>query len=223
MAILFDLDGTLLDTSHDICLAVNLLLTEENQPQVPYAELRPLISFGAKKILAAAFKLDPNSQAEELKRLSNRLLELYRLTNFENTAAFPGIDILLNDIEQIPLPWGIVTNKIHALTEPLLKATGYWERSQCVVSGDTTAKSKPHPEPLYHACELLQVAPHDCLYIGDSATDIQAGKAAGMATMAVAFGYIPPGETIAQWNADFNVNSAAEILPWIKKWSENTI
>lgn len=168
------------------------------------------------KILARAFNMDEAA----LRKLQPRFLKNFTLqTNFTKTLAFPGIDQLLKDLESANIAWGIVTNK-NTLTTPLLKATGYLGRSACVVCGDTTSKSKPHPEPLYYACELLKVAPKDCLYIGDAATDVQAGKAAGMSTMAVSFGYIPTGESVKDWQADYIADTAAEILPWIKKWSE---
>lgn len=216
MTILFDLDGTLLDTSFDIHDALNLLLLEEGRAAVPYAELRPLISFGSIRMLEYAFK----AAREDVIKLQPRFLELYRQTNFQRTTAFPGIDSMLLALEDMHISWGIVTNKIKSLTEPLLQATGYFKRSSCVVCGDTTSKSKPHPEPLYYACDLLKITPQQCLYVGDSATDIQAGKAAGMATMAVAFGYIPTGVSIHDWQADYIATTATEILPWVKKWSK---
>lgn len=226
MAILFDLDGTLLDTSHDIHDAVNALLSEEKRRQVSYDSVRQRISFGGKKILPHAFNLDPeNSVADKqyLEKLIPRFLELYRQTNFVHTKAFPGIDQLLDDLESLKLTWGIVTNKIQALTDPLLKITGYYDRSACIVSGDTASKPKPHPEPLHYACNLLQDKAHNCVYVGDSESDIQAGKAAGMTTIAVSFGYIPANVSVSNWQADYIAHSAAEILPWVKKWSEKQI
>ncbi len=226
MAILFDLDGTLLDTSYDIHDAVNALLREERRDLVSYDAVRSIISFGGKKILAHAFNLDPqNSELDKqyLEVLTPRFLELYRQTNFVRTKAFPGIDQLLTDLEQLKLTWGIVTNKVQALTDPLLKLTGYYDRSACIVSGDTTNNPKPHPEPLHYACNILQDKAHNCVYVGDSESDIQAGKSAGMTTIAVSFGYIPPNVSVSNWQADYIANSAAEILPWVKKWSEKQI
>ena len=223
MTILFDLDGTLLDTSHDLIGAVNTLLQEENEAPVSYEYVRPVISFGGKRIISHAFKLDPKNNSKDseyLEKLLPRYLELYKNTNFKNTVPFPGINELLSELEKINLTWGIVTNKIKSLTEPLLKNTGFYDRTACLVCGDTTNNSKPHPEPLYYACKLLNTNPEKCLYVGDSETDIQAGKAAGMATLAVGFGYIPTGVNIADWQANYSVNTAYEILPWIKKWSK---
>lgn len=225
MAILFDLDGTLIDTSHDIYDAVHLLLQEEKRPIVPYEYVRPVITFGTKKIIAHAFNLDPLNPIDlaYIQKLEPRVIELYMQTSFKKSLPFPGIDQLLHDIEQIDHSWGIVTNKNFALTEPLLKTAGLLQRSACLVCGDTTANIKPHPEPLLHACKLMQVNPNTCLYIGDSKTDIIAGKAAGMATMAVGFGYVPLDDSIHNWQADYSVNSPTEIFSWIQKWANKDI
>jgi 2-phosphoglycolate phosphatase len=224
MAILFDLDGTLLDTSHDIYYALTALMKEENKPVVSYDAIRPLISFGGKKILNHAFNLDPENNSNDsayLDKILPRFWELNIGTNFKRAIAFPGINQLLDDLEKSKLTWGIVTNRIQSLTEPLLKSTGYFQRPACIVNGDTTNNIKPHPEPLFYACNLLQTTPQQCLYIGDAENDIIAGKAAGMATMAVGFGFVPPGICITSWNADYNALTASEILPWIQKWSKS--
>ena len=216
MVVLFDLDGTLLDTSYDICHALNLLLESEGQPTVSHAELRPMISLGGRKLISYAFKLqDP----DKINMLFKQLLKIYQETNFDNTRPFDGIDQLLNHLDQQKIRWGIVTNKTTALTEPILKKIGYSKRAACVVCADTTSKAKPHPEPMLYACKLLNVLPKDCIYIGDSETDIQAGRAAGMATMAVSFGYTPQGVSVSDWQPDYIAHDVAEILPEIKKWS----
>lgn len=222
MVILFDLDGTLLDTSHDIHHAVNTLLEEEKKSPVKYEVVRPCISFGGHNILEHAFELDIHNpiDCKYLELLAPRLQVLAKKTNFAKTIAFPGIDKLLQDLDYKNIPWGIVTNRVQALTEPLLKNKGYFERSACIVSGDTTSYSKPHPEPLHHACRLLQVNPQDCLYVGDAITDVQAGKAAGMATIAVGFGFVPYNDSIHNWQADYTADHAEEILPRIEQWSK---
>lgn len=225
MAILFDLDGTLLDTSHDLYSAASKVFDEEKLPTIDYATFRSHISFGAKKILNAVLSLDSATETEHaayIDYLLPKFLTYYSDTKFKNTLAFTGIEELLHSLETSNITWGIVTNKAQALTEPLLKQIGYLERSACVVCGDTTSKSKPHPEPLLYACNLINVNPTDCIYIGDAATDVQAGKAAGMRTIAAGFGFIPNGVSPATWQADALVNSPAEILPWIKKWLSNT-
>jgi 2-phosphoglycolate phosphatase len=223
MTILFDLDGTLLDTSHDIIDAANNLLIQEKRAPVSYDYVRPIITFGGKKIIAHAFGLQPELSATDhqyIEELLPRFMQLYKQTNFQKTVAFPGINELLAELESLKISWGIVTNKIQELTIPLLQNTGYLQRSACLVCGDTTKNIKPHPGPLHHACDLLDIRPETCLYIGDSETDIQAGKAAGMKTMAVSFGYIPPGVSVTDWESDYLAHSGFEILPWIRKWSE---
>lgn len=225
MTILFDLDGTLLDTSYDLHDAVNLLLQEEKLATIAYDEFRPKVGLGAKKILEYAFGLDPNSPAAQtyITKITPRLLDLYRETKYKRTVPFAGIEELLSKIEQSGSKWGIVTNRQHAFTIPILEAVGYSTRSACIVSGDTTPHSKPHPAPLLHACELLKVDPRTCLYVGDAETDVQAGKAAGMKTIAVSFGYSDPGSAISAWQADYIAHAVQDIFPWIRKWSSKEI
>jgi phosphoglycolate phosphatase len=225
MAILFDLDGTLLDTSHDLYTAASRVFSEEKLPNIDYAIFRSHISFGAKRILNAILPLEITTESERavyIDYLLPKFLKHYSDTKFQNTLAFAGIEDLLCALEDSNMPWGIVTNKAQALTEPLLKQIGYLDRSACVVCGDTTTKSKPHPEPLLYACNLINVNPLECIYIGDAVTDVQAGKAAGMRTIAAGFGFIPNDVSPAAWQADALVNSPAEILPWIKQWLPTT-
>ena len=225
MAILFDLDGTLLDTSQDFHIAMNRVLLAENKPTADYATIRRNISFGSKMIIAGALNLDIKNIEHQkyIDELLPRFIAEYAQTNFSRTVAFNGIDDLLFALETANLTWGIVTNKRQALTEPLLLATGYFKRSDCIVCGDTTARAKPAPDPLLHACKMLNVDPKDCIFIGDSINDITAGKAAGMRTIAAAFGFIPEDVKISDWQADAIVNSPDEILPWIRKWVDLAI
>lgn len=226
MAILFDLDGTLLDTSHDLHTAINQTLQLANKPQVDYNKVRSRVSFGGKHMLASALNMDLSNNPEHAAYVDKLLpifLELYANTQFKQTVAFPGIEDLLLSLENNNIPWGIVTNKNTALTKPLLKSIGYSERTSCVVCGDTAARAKPAPDPLFYACNLLQVKPQDCIYVGDAITDIQAGKAAGMHTIAAAFGFIPENSIVADWQADFIVNEPHEIFPWIQQWSKRIL
>jgi 2-phosphoglycolate phosphatase len=226
MAILFDLDGTLLDTSHDLHNAINQVLQLENKPPVSYEKIRNRISFGSRHMLAAALDLDLYGNVDHIAYADKLLpifLDYYAKTQFKHTVAFSGINDLLSSLEAMNITWGIVTNKSKALTEPLLKYIGYSERSACIVCGDTAAKAKPAPDPLFYACNLLKVNPTECVYVGDAITDIQAGKAAGMRTMAAAFGFIPDNVVVTDWQADVIVNNPDEIFPWIQKWSKRIL
>lgn len=226
MAILFDLDGTILDTAHDLHIAVNKTLAHINKASVPYETVRNNVSFGSRAMLAIALNLDIVNNPEHaayIEQLVPLFMDFYKQTEFKNTITFAGIEELLLAIENANLPWGIVTNKNSTLTEPLLKILGYFDRTPCIVSGNTTSKAKPAPDPLFYACNLLKVKPTDCIYIGDALTDIQAGRAAGMRTIAAAFGFIPENTIIANWQADSIVNSPYEIFPWILKWSKRIL
>lgn len=226
MAILFDLDGTLLDTSRDMHTAINQTMQLANKPLVDYSKIRNRVSFGGKHMLAAALDFDLNNNTEHaayIEQLLPSFLDFYAKTKFQLTIAFAGIEELLLSLEKNNISWGIVTNKNTALTEPLLKSIGYFDRSACVICGDTTTKPKPAPDPLFYACNLLQVKPQDCIYVGDALTDIQAGKAAGMRTIAAAFGFIPENTIVADWQADVIVNEPHEIFPWIQQWSKKIL
>lgn len=225
MAILFDLDGTLLDTSQDFNFAINKILQARGSPPADYAKIRSAISYGSRHIIATAFNLEHLSSQEHdqyIEELLPIFLEHYQASGFKDTMAFPGIDGLLDSLDEANITWGIVTNKYRALTEPLLKHTGYFQRSACVVCGDTTPNPKPAPDPLLHACKLLKIDPSTCIYIGDAQTDIQAGKAAGMKTIAAAFGFVPENIDINTWQSDAIAHTPHDILPWINKWIKTT-
>ena len=212
MAVLFDFDGTLFDTSHDIHAAVNQLLAEQNKEPLGYQHVRSLINKGAKGILEVTL--------DNPEKYKSRVIEICMQLGFPKTKPFPGIADLLDELDQQNIPWGIVTNRISVLTAPILESAGYHQRAHCLVYGDTTDKIKPHPKPLLHAADLLNKAPSKCVYVGDAITDIQAGKAANMKTIAAAFGFINPAEPVHTWQADHVANTAADILPKIKSWIE---
>ena len=214
--VLFDLDGTLLDTAPDLYVAINQLLAQEQRSHTNYESLKTVISCGSKKIVQTAFKLSDSS--EHIAPLQQRFLTLYRATNFKHTVFFTGTEELLHNLEQLGITWGIVTNKTHWLTEPLLELFKLNQRAACVVSGDTTAYAKPHPEPLLYACRHLNISPQQCLYIGDAEQDMIAGTKAGMTTMAALFGYLPQCKTTDNWPADYYVEKTQDILPAIYKW-----
>ena len=211
-ALLLDLDGTLLDTAPDMAAALNALRRECGQPELGFATIRPQVSHGAAALVRLGF---PAARDAEFETLRRRFLDLYRAALATHTRLFPGYDAVLDTLAAQAVPWGIVTNKPGWLTDPLVAELGLAARAGCVVSGDTVAERKPHPAPLLHAAGLLGVAPASCVYAGDAERDIVAGRAAGMATVAVRFGYLAAGEDPAAWNPDGIVERPGELLDWV--------
>jgi 2-phosphoglycolate phosphatase len=213
-AVLFDLDGTLLDTAPDMVGALNYLCAEQSLPPIDYAVARAHVSHGAFGLVDIAFgKID----AAKRLHLRDRFLEIYAGRVATATTLFDGMETVLNQVEADGLAWGVVTNKPGNLTEPLLAALGLLSRCACVVSGDTVAKRKPHPEPLLHAMRQInaKLKPGDgaqLMYVGDADRDIQAGKAAGMITVAATYGYIPPDDDPLHWNADHLIEHPPQLL-----------
>ena len=207
--VLFDLDGTLADTAPDLAGALNRLRVERGLPTHPMAMLRPYTSQGVRGLLKAGFDIQPGHPDYE--SLFQRFLEIYEAHLCVETRLFDGMDQILSAIEAQGLRWGIVTNKRMRFTEPLVAALGLSARAATVVSGDTTAETKPSPLPLLHACTHVGIAPEYALYIGDDRRDIEAGKAAGMRTAAVRFGYLGDGGPIESWGADEIVDVVADL------------
>jgi len=211
-AVLFDLDGTLLDTAPDMTSALNRLLDEESLDPLPYASVRAFVSHGAAALVRLAFPTAPEAQFNLLRE---RFLNIYRGCLADSTCLFAGFPELLATFERRGIPWGIVTNKPTWLTEPLLEALGLHARAGSVVCGDTFAERKPHPRPLLHAAAAIGVAPENCLYVGDAERDIRAARAAQMRSLIARFGYIGPTDNIASWSADGCIDSPHEILQWL--------
>jgi len=209
-AVFFDLDGTLADTAPDLAAATNRLVVERGLPPVAYEKLRPVASHGARGLIGAAFGKSPEDP--EFPALRDTFLDYYEADIAVHTRLFDGMDEVLARLEAAGIRWGIVTNKIARFTVPLVAAIGLAPRASAVVSGDTTAHAKPHPAPLLHAAEVSGVAPARCLYVGDDLRDIQAGKAAGMATVTAAYGYCGDGEPPEAWGADYLIRHPAELL-----------
>lgn len=207
-AILFDLDGTLADTAPDLAAAVNLLRTVRGLEPTAYELLRPTASAGARGMIGAAFGLKPDDDG--FIELRDAFFANYQAAMAVHSSLFPGIVELLAGIEQAGLAWGIVTNKPARFTDPLVPMIGL-QRAGCVVSGDTTPYAKPHPAPLLEAAQRLQLAPEQCWYVGDDLRDIQAGQAAGMATIACGWGYCGTIEPQG-WNADHLLHTPEELL-----------
>ncbi|MEO5573563.1 MAG: phosphoglycolate phosphatase [Gammaproteobacteria bacterium] len=214
--VLFDLDGTLADTAPDLAYALNTLLEEEGHPRLTLSKIRPVVSQGSPGLLYLGFALRCEDAAYA--SLRQRLLDIYSNNLVRETRLFPGMTELLSALEQRGMNWGIVTNKPAFLTNPLVEQLGLAKRAACVVSGDTTAHAKPHPASLLYACEQAGSDVQQCIYIGDARCDIEAGKSAGMTTMAAVYGYIPALEMPHDWSADGMVNHPDEILAWINDY-----
>jgi len=207
--ILFDLDGTLADTAPDLGGALNAVRQECALTRLPLEHLRPYTSQGVRGLLHAGFGIDPSHA--DYARLSERLLDIYARNICVETRLFPGMASLLNEIESAGMRWGIVTNKRTRYTQPLVAALGLSQRAATVVSGDTTAASKPSPLPILHACSEAGVEPSAVLYVGDDRRDVEAGKAAGTHTAAVTFGYLGDGGPIESWGADHIAQDTQEL------------
>ncbi|MCW8910761.1 MAG: HAD-IA family hydrolase [Gammaproteobacteria bacterium] len=212
--VLFDLDGTLIDTAPDMANALNILLTEENKPVMSFQAIRPVVSNGSVALVKLGF--GDHIEDEQLARLKARYLEIYQQHLCEDSVLFDGMDKLLNHIEQQNMNWGVVTNKPGWLTDPLMEQMGLFDRAACVVSGDTTTNRKPHPEPMYHACLAAGSKPFECIYVGDHRRDIEAGNNAGMKTIVALFGYINDEDNTDNWGADISINHPDEIIEHLK-------
>lgn len=211
--VLFDLDGTFADTAPDLAHALNLLLAEEGRSPLPFEAIRPVVSHGSAGLLRLGFGLSPSDDGYA--RLRERLLALYAQNLCRATRLFPGIAELLEAIARRGGNWGIVTNKPGFLTGPLLRALALPIAPACVISGDSTANRKPHPEPLLHACACAGSRPAQCVYVGDAERDIEAGRRAGMKTLVALFGYISDEDDPRRWGADGMVRTPREILKWL--------
>ncbi|MBI1906847.1 MAG: HAD-IA family hydrolase [Rhodocyclales bacterium] len=209
-AVLFDLDGTLADTAPDLGEAANRLRQRHNLAPLPLPTLRPYTSHGVRGMLQAAFDLGPDDP--RYTTLAEQFLELYAERLCHRTTLFDGMEDLLSILERASIKWGIVTNKRMRYTDPLIAALSLHERACCVISGDSAARPKPAPDPLLLACERASLVPARCIYIGDDLRDIEAGRAAGMTTVAAAYGYIGIGAPIEHWQADATIHSPAELL-----------
>jgi len=212
-AVLFDLDGTVLDTAPDMVGALNRLLEEHALAPLPFDAVRSAVSHGAARVVKMGF---PHAGAEHLAGLQQRFLEIYRGALSRETRLFAGMDEVLNTLTSWRVKSGIVTNKAAWLTDPLLTDLGIRERFACVVSGDTLAERKPHPLPLLHAAALADVRPDECVYVGDAQRDVQAAHAAEMPALVANYGYLRADEDSTVWGGDGYLNRPLDLLDWLK-------
>lgn len=212
-AVLFDLDGTLVDTAPDLGHALNLQLQRHGKSPLPDAKIRPIASHGTRGLLALGFGLTPEDVAFNTMR--DEYLALYDQVFTRSPRLFDGFAHVLQHFEQQGLPWGIVTNKPRRFTQPLVASMGLDKHSAAVVSGDDAPQPKPSPATLLLACQQMGISPQDCLYVGDAERDIQAGRAAGMKTAVALFGYLDHTDAPDTWGADVMINTPSELLAHI--------
>lgn len=213
-AVLLDLDGTLIDTAPDFHWVINQLLAEENRAPISYEFLRRYVSNGARAMVEAAF--DFKEGEEEFKRLHARMLDIY-LTHLDvDSQLFPGMDTFLSWLEEMRIPWGIVTNKPVLYTTPVVQGLQLNNRASSVICPDHVKNRKPHPEALFLACSELNAPPKNSIYIGDHIRDIEAGNRASMTTIAATYGYLNEHEDPASWQADHAVHCATELKPLLQ-------
>jgi len=212
-AVLFDLDGTLVDTAPDMVAVLDDLQKSEGQVPLPYATARGQVSNGAAGLIHLAF---PDADDANHERLRLQYLERYQEAVCVHSTLFPGLANLLDILDAEQCPWGIVTNKPAKMTDPLLAGLGLSQRAACAISGDTIEHRKPHPAPLLLASERTGVAPERTVYVGDASRDIEAGRAAGMVTIAVEYGYISDDDP-QTWDADHVAADTTELTKILLK------
>lgn len=213
-AVLFDLDGTLADTALDLGFALNQQRRLHGLLPLPQEMIRPQASHGARGLLKLGFDVTPESP--DFSALRTEFLALYAQHICDHTVLFPGIPELLQALEARGLRWGVVTNKPARFTLPLMQALKLDRRAACIVSGDTTANAKPHPEPLLAASAQVRVAPAACLYVGDAERDVEAAVAAGMTALIANYGYIAEDDRPDTWGAHGRINAPQDILGYLR-------
>ena len=209
-AVLFDLDGTLIDSAPDLGAAADKMRTDRGLPSLPLADYRPMAGAGARGMLGVAFGLSP--EHADFVALKEEFFSNYEACMTERTYAFDGVAELIAQISNAGLKWGVVTNKSARFTLPLTRQMPLFSSAQTIISGDTTPHAKPHPEPLLEAARQLNLEPGRCVYVGDDERDIVAGRAAGMPTVAAAYGYLGATADTLHWKADATIVSPAALL-----------
>lgn len=209
-AVLFDLDGTLVDSAPDLAGAANEMRLSRGMSALPIEDLRPMVGAGARGMLEVALQITPAHAAFE--GIKSEFLDRYEARIAQETQLFGQVSELLQAIQAAGIPWGIVTNKAERFALPLTRQLGLTESAFAVIGGDTTPHAKPHPAPLLEAAKRCGVDPQRCIYVGDDERDIIAGRAAGMLTVAAGWGYLGKGKPIDAWNADIVLSSPFEIL-----------
>ena len=213
-AVLFDLDGTLIDSAPDLGAAADRLRTDRGLESLPLHAYRPLAGTGARGMLSVAFGITP--EHPDFPGLREEFFSNYERCIHERTEVFAGVPELVATLTQQSMKWGVVTNKMTRFTSLIAQRVALFGDAGAIVSGDSTPYSKPHPAPLFAAAEQLGVEPHECIYVGDDERDIQAGRAAGMGTVAAMYGYLGTGAMPADWGADAMIYSPLDLLKLLK-------
>lgn len=214
-AVLFDLDGTLIDSAPDLGAAADKMRLDRGLPSLPFEQYRAMAGAGARGLLGVAFGMTP--EHPDFIAYREEFFVNYESAMTERTAIFDGVPELIAAIVAAGLPWGVVTNKSSRFTEPLTAAMPLFASARAIVSGDTTPHAKPHPEPLFEAARRLGVAPARCVYVGDDERDIVAGLAAGMGTVAATYGYLGQQTDVSRWNAHLHINAPAALLKSLRR------
>jgi phosphoglycolate phosphatase len=213
-AVLFDLDGTLIDSAPDLGAAADKMRTDRGQTSLPAEQYRPMAGAGARGMLGVALGMTP--EHPDYPALREEFFVNYENCMTQRTYAFEGVAELIEQLLKKNLRWGVVTNKSKRFTDPLTHAMPLFATARAIVSGDTTPHAKPHPEPLFEAARRLGLAPERCLYVGDDERDIVAGLAAGMGTVAVSYGYLGQKTDIASWGAHATIHAPVDLLQLLK-------
>lgn len=211
--VLFDLDGTLVDSAPDLAGAGNEMRLHRGLAALPYEQLRPMVGSGARGMVGVALQVTPDNP--DFPTLRDEFLSRYEARLTRESRVFDAMLPVLAALDAAGTRWGIVTNKIARYTGPVVQGLGLASRAAVVISGDSTPHAKPHPAPLLEAARRLGIPARGCIYVGDDQRDVQAGRAAGMRTIAAAWGYLGLGEPISAWNADAVIETPGELLQWL--------
>jgi 2-phosphoglycolate phosphatase len=209
-AVLFDLDGTLIDSAPDLGAAADKMRTDRGLPSLPFADYRPMAGAGARGMIGVGFGIAPGHA--DFEALKEEFFANYEACMTQRTFAFDGVADLIAQINKAGLKWGVVTNKSERFALPLTRAMSLFQSARAIIGGDTTPHAKPHPAPLLEAARQIGVPPERCAYVGDDERDILAGRAAGMPTVAAAYGYLGSIADTAHWKADATISSPAQLL-----------
>lgn len=213
--VLFDLDGTLLDTAPDLAFALNKLVEQQGLAPLPMEKIRPIVSLGTKAMLKLG--LDIDEQHPEFEQHRQTFLSYYRQHLSVSTRLFPGMEKVLQKLDDYQINWGVVTNKATQLAKDILTDLELVERCVCIVGSCCVDRLKPHPDSLLLACEISNCAPKECVYVGDAEKDIEAAKYAGMRSIAALYGYLAPDSSPEYWHADYYIDNPQDLLCWLEK------